>query len=232
VIGVVGASGGVGTTTLVAAMGASLARSGRSCVVVDLQRGGGGLDVPFAVEHVAGVRWSDLAGLQGPLDGAALLPRLPRADGVAVLAHSREPAPDPDDTASVEVILGLRAQVEAVVLDAPRDLAVELLAHIDLAVVLSGTGVLELSALAAAGRRVADAVDETGVVLRARREGPTLAEEVTRALGLPVLGWLRDDPRVLRNLARGRGPAPGGPVHDLARLVLDAALPAPSAVAS
>ncbi|MGV1010475.1 MAG: cellulose synthase operon protein YhjQ/BcsQ [Dermatophilaceae bacterium] len=232
VVGVVGACGGVGTTTLVAAMGASLAREGRSCAVVDLQRGGGGLDVPFGVEHLPGVRWADLAALEGPLDGAALLPHLPSAEGVAVLAHAREPGPSPDVAACVEVILGLRAQIDAVILDAPRDLAPDVLRHLDMALVLSGTGVLELSALAAASRRVGDAVEDTAVVLRGRREASALAEEVMRALGLPVLGWLRDDPRVHRNLARGRGPAADGPVGALAHVLLDAAFPEPSAVAS
>ena len=232
VLAVVGASGGVGTTTLVAAVGAQVVRGGRSCAVVDLQRGGGGLDVPYAVEHLPGVRWVDLAHVDGPVDGAALLPRLPSAGGVRVLAHAREPGPVPGASSCAEVIDGLRAQVDAVVLDVPRDLTDELLCRFDVAVVVAGTGVLELSGLAAASRRVADQVDQTWVVLRGRRESAALGEEVKRALELPVLGWLRDDPRVGRNLARGRGPAANGPVGQLARLLLDAACPQPAAVAS
>ena len=125
-LAVVGASGGVGTTTLVAAVGAQVVRGGRSCAVVDLQRGGGGLDVPYAVEHLPGVRWVDLAHVDGPVDGAALLPRLPSAGGVRVLAHAREPGPVPGPTSCAEVIDGLRANVDSVVLDAPRDLTDEL----------------------------------------------------------------------------------------------------------
>lgn len=231
-LAVVGASGGVGTTTLVAAVGAALVRAGWSCAVVDLQHGGGGLDVPYAVEHLPGVRWGDLADLDGPVDGAALLPRLPSADGVRVLAHARESGPVPDVASCAQVIDGLRAAVDSVVLDAPRNLPAALLGGVETAVLLSGTGVLELSALAAVGRRVADHVDRTIVVLRDRRESPALSAEVSRALELPVLGWLRDDPQVRRNLARGTGPASDGPLGQLARLVVRAAFPASSAVAS
>jgi len=222
----------VGATTLVAAVGAALVRAGWSCAVVDLQHGGGGLDVPYAVEHLPGVRWGDLAEIDGPVDGAALLSRLPSADGVRVLAHTREPGPVPHVAGCAEVIDGLRANLGSVVLDAPRDLSAALLGLVGTAVILSGTGVLELSALAAAGRRVADHVDQSSVVLRARRQSAALGDEVSRALELPVLGWLRDDPGVPRNLARGRGPAMDGPLGQLARLVVGAALPGLSELAS
>ena len=149
-----------------------------------------------------------------------------------ILSHSREPSAVPGTSACAEVIAGLQTHVDLVVLDASRDLPATLMERLDMAVVVAGTGVLELSALAAASRRIAERVDETWVVLRARRETAALGEEVTRALDLPVLGWLRDDPRVHRNLVRGHGPATDGPVGQLARMLVGAAVPASSAVAS
>lgn len=220
VLAVVPASGGSGATTLVAALGHRAARSGRSCVAVDLQPGGPGLDVAYAVEHAPGIRWSALAAVEGAVDAAALIPRLPSWRGVSVLAHSREPEPLPSEAVVAAVVEGLASRVDVLLLDAPRDVAVTVTRHVDAAVLLAGTGVLELAALAATGRRVAGEVDECFVVLRDRRPSVDLGDEVTRALDLPVLGWLRDDPGVSRNLHRGRGPSSSGPVADLARMIL------------
>lgn len=231
-IAVVGASGGAGATTLVAALGHLSARGGRSCVVVDLHPGGPGLDVPYAVEHVAGIRWPALAAVDGEVDGAALVSRLPAWRGVRVLAQAREPGPVPGEAAAAEILDGLAAQVDVLVLDVPRAVPAWVTCRVGTAVVLAGTGVLELAALAATARRVAAEVDEAFVVLRGRRVAPDLGDDVSRALDLPVLGWLRDDPGVSRSLTRGRGPLPSGPVAETAGMILRVAVGEPQPVAS
>jgi hypothetical protein len=213
-------------------MGHCAARAGHSCAVVDLQGGGPGLDVPYAVDHIPGIRWPALSGVDGAVDGAALVPQLPSWRGVSVLAHARDPGSLPDVAVVAGVVEGLAARLDVLVLDTPRDVSPVVTGGVDIAVLLAGTGVLELAALAATGRRIAGAVPESFVVLRGRRPSADLAVQVSRALDLPVLGWLRDDSSVSRSLRQGRGPASGGPVAELAEAILGSALGGVESVAS
>ncbi len=226
-LAVVGASGGCGATTLAAVLAAVAGRDGRPCCAVDLQAGGGGLDVPYAVEHLAGLRWSDLADVDGPIDGPALMAGLPAAGPVRILAHPRDATPVPGTQVQADVVAALRGACALLVADAPRGAPERLLARFDLAVVVSGDGVLELSALAATARRLSAGAGDVVLVLRSRRRSRTLGEELGRSLGLPVVGWLSDDPRVPRNLRRGHGPVTDGPVARLAAKLLEVAVTSP-----
>ncbi|MGW5240222.1 hypothetical protein ACWEOW_14930 [Monashia sp. NPDC004114] len=86
VIAFVPASGGVGASTLAAAVAVRAAMVGRSCAAVDLDRYAGSLEVRFGVEHSAGWRWPELSEVAGVVDGEALAAELPMSCGVAVLA--------------------------------------------------------------------------------------------------------------------------------------------------
>ena len=88
-IGVVGGSGGVGASVLTAAIAVRAAQMGLRPVCLDGDRLGGGLDVTLGIEQERGVRWPDLAGARGRIDGPELLRRLPSVDGVSVLSFDR-----------------------------------------------------------------------------------------------------------------------------------------------
>ena len=79
------ARAGSGASTLTAALGwrppVTVGRSSASMAHL----GSGGLDVTACVEHQAGLRWGDLAGAQGEIDGEALICALPRCGGARVL---------------------------------------------------------------------------------------------------------------------------------------------------
>ncbi len=124
-VAVVGASGGSGASTLAAAVASAAADIGRSVVLVDGAAGGAGIDVVLGIEHVPGVKWPDLAGCLGPVDGPGLLSRLPHSGSVAVLSHCRESAVRVGGTAVQGVLTGLVDVVDLVVLDAPRDWALD-----------------------------------------------------------------------------------------------------------
>lgn len=97
---VVGTSGGVGASTLAAAVAAAratasggLSRGPRGYAggvpgasLVDLHLRGGGIDVTVGLEHVAGPRWPDLMRARGRVDGVALRRLLPQVHDCAVLA--------------------------------------------------------------------------------------------------------------------------------------------------
>ena len=77
VIAFVPASGGVGSSTLAAAVAVRAAAAGRSVVAVDLDRESGCLDVVFGLEQEPGWRWPELADVAGVVDGLGLADELP-----------------------------------------------------------------------------------------------------------------------------------------------------------
>lgn len=231
-VAVVGASGGCGASTLTAAVCRAASSSGWSVVAVDAQPGAAGLDVVLSLDHVPGVRWPDLARLRGAVDGPDLIARLPGGDGVAVLSHGRDGQPPPGPEALAAVLAGLvtgaapgvglgdaLSHPDLVVVDASRESTVgaarDWWGCVDLAVVVAGTGLVELAALSA----VAAALDLMGVpvvlVLRGDRVPARLCDDVEDSLGVPVLVTVGSDPSVARDLVRGR--APGGGSGAVAR---------------
>ncbi len=123
VVGVVGARGGVGASTVAAALALRVHRHGWHAerrrprrrgtgragatadvprvVLVDLDPAGGGLDVHLGIEDVPGVRWPDLAGARGDVSGPELTDLLPDWAGVTVLSGDRwRPGPAPRARAS------------------------------------------------------------------------------------------------------------------------------------
>src|SRR5450759_5123603 len=120
IIGVVGGSGGVGASVLTAAIAVRAAQAGLRPVCLDGDRLGGGLDVTLGIEQEPGVRWPDLAGDRGRIDGSELLHRLPSVDGVDVLSF--DCARDVPLAAEIfrDVLLALRVAADVVVVDLPR----------------------------------------------------------------------------------------------------------------
>ena len=87
VIGVVGASGGVGASTFAAAC----ARAAAPSTLVDGHAHSGGLDLLLGIEEEIGARWGEIAIGEGAVareDVRRALPATP--DGVAVMTCSRE----------------------------------------------------------------------------------------------------------------------------------------------
>lgn len=88
-------------------------------VLVDLAPWWGGADVILGLEQVPGVRWHDLDGAAGELDGHGLLHRLPQgACGERVLAHDRWEARACDPEVVVATIDALRAAADLLVVTA------------------------------------------------------------------------------------------------------------------
>lgn len=191
VVGVLGGSGGVGASSLAAALATAAGHS----VLIDCDPAGGGIDVRLGIEAVPGARWSGLRVDGGRLDPAALDNGLPRWGSVSVLAADVAPAPG-----AVTQVVGAAASVGAVVLDLPRaagalrDAAV---ACCSLCVLLAIADVRPL----AAARTVRPAGSAVGVVVR---RGSVAPVEAARMLGAPLLGVLPGPPRnsMPRSLAR------------------------------
>jgi MinD-like ATPase involved in chromosome partitioning or flagellar assembly len=90
VIAFVPTSGGVGSSTLAAAVAVRAAAAGRTVVAVDLDPLAGCLDVVFGLEQEPGWRWPELADVAGVVDGLGLADELPVSCGVPVLSGRRD----------------------------------------------------------------------------------------------------------------------------------------------
>ncbi|MDO5025141.1 MAG: hypothetical protein Q4E03_01290 [Trueperella sp.] len=99
VVGVVGAQGGAGVSTVAANLARQLAEAG-ACGLIDLNPASAGIDLRLAISTVPGKRWADLRG-RGAILAGRLVQALPEWHGVRVLSA--------DERASVPLELGARA---------------------------------------------------------------------------------------------------------------------------
>ncbi|KZM35654.1 septum site-determining protein Ssd [Oerskovia enterophila] len=235
VVGVIGACGGAGASTLAAALADGLRRAGRRPVLVDLATRGGGIDVLLGIDHREGPRWADLRDARGEVDGRALAGLLPTWCAVPVLsAHRTDPAVL-DQGVVVDVCSALADACDVLVLDLPRAaLAAGAGGGADMSTgAAAGAGAdaehaalvgacdalflvtpLELPAVAGAVAAVALARRsgaDRSMRLVARRPAPGRLDpwEVSDVVGLPlacVVGW---DRTLAARVDRGQGPPVG-----------------------
>lgn len=220
VVGVVGASGGLGASTLGVALAVRASRRFGVCVAVDARSGGGGLDVTAGLEHLPGLRWGDLAESRGEVDGAAVLTGLPHDGGLRVLAARGSRPRAPVERA---VVAGLAQVSPVTVLDLGRRFElVELCTHL---VLVAGSTARRLADATAVVREPALAEVTPWLVLRTRGRDPVSGEAVAAHLDLPLAGVLREDPGVRGDEDRALVPGTRGKgsLATLADRVLDAA---------
>lgn len=122
VIGVAGAVGGIGTSTLACWLAADAAARGVQSVLVDGDPDACGLDLLLGLESLEALRWPDLYGSKGVLRPEQLWPLLP---GHAETANLRwlswgRDLPSQDQVPGNAVVTALRGAVEAVVVDLGR----------------------------------------------------------------------------------------------------------------
>jgi hypothetical protein len=201
VLGVMGASGGLGVSTLAVALAVRAAPGLGATVAVDGAPEGGALDVTACVEPLPGLRWADLAGAEGRIDGAALLRELP-ADGPVRVLAGRGPAPPP------EVVLAALAGLAQVCGLTVVDLggSTRWVDECTDVLLLVGPSARQLADGAGVAERLHGLGVPTALVLRTRRGDSVAPEEVAVHLDLPLAGTLPDDHRVGVDAERGRPP--------------------------
>lgn len=198
---VLGASGGLGVSSLVVGLGVIAAKASR-VAVVELAPHGGGLDLMFGVETAPGWRWPDLAGASGQLGELAGL--IPSSHGVDVVSQGRRAA-SPGGAALTAVFGSLARSHDLVLVDGGlarppgRDVRPLLLVGADVASV-------------SAARALAGEVDlaDAEVVVRTGPGRSIAPGLVADALGLPLGGRLPTDARLPRLLEAGRPPGSVG----------------------
>jgi MinD-like ATPase involved in chromosome partitioning or flagellar assembly len=223
IIAVLPASGGVGATSLGAAIAVRARAAGRSAVAVDVDPWSGGLDVTFGIEQEPGWRWDQLREASGIVDGERLAARLPSVLGVPVLAMPTALAGDGVDLQLdpvswvqrlSDVLAGLADAHAVTVVDACRDERVlqVVVAQADAVVVVVGTRTPELAAAATVLPALQTLGADPWVVLRGRGAGE-LEDIIIDELDVEVVGVLGEDGKLAGEVAegvppghRGRGP--------------------------
>jgi secretion/DNA translocation related CpaE-like protein len=224
-VAVVAGSGGAGASVLAAAL-AQVAARDRPTTVVDLDPAGCGADRLLGLDDRDGLRWGQLADVQGRLSSRALRDALPGDDNLRVLAWDHADLDGTPPAAVVrEVVAAAQRGSELVVLDLPRDLGTPGVADAarlaDLLVVCARTAVLPV---VAAGRTTAEVRSlgvPVGLVVRTGAGGVDPLD-VADALGLPLLAEVPTRRRTEELLNLGLGPAatPRAPLARAARRVL------------
>lgn len=221
VIGLCGASGGLGTSTLAAAVAGLAEEVRRSALLVDLAPNSGGLDQLVGCAHEPGLRW--------PLREEGMFSLrsrdLPVWRGVRVLSQRAAvlPAPELGD-AALEAVARIAGEHEVTVLDLPRPdhpLAPRWSRLCGTTVLVTGTTPTQLRA-ALATMSLRPQVD--AVVLRPSQGCGLHPDDVAALLGAPLLQVLPHDPSVATAALDQDWPgAAGGGVRDAAAALLAAA---------
>ena len=120
VLVVVGARGGAGASSLAVAIAQSSAQEGKRTVLLDADEIGGGIDLVLGAEGHRGVRWSELAAVDGELPSQALFDALAVHRGVRFLSCSRDGDTSISPELLIRVIHALRQSSDLIVLDCPR----------------------------------------------------------------------------------------------------------------
>ena len=201
---VTGTAGGVGTSSLAAALASRATHQAAASypsdepgVLVDLDPSGGGLDLMLGAERSPGARWDELAGISGPVDEHVLISALPAADGLPLLGWPTADQVEPDPVAIGHVLDALTRLPQLAVVDAGRGSGPTFqvaLARADACVVLVPLRVRAVAAAQRVVRQLSHHVDPL-VVVRGPAPGGLTADDVAEALGIDVVASLGEDRR-------------------------------------
>jgi secretion/DNA translocation related CpaE-like protein len=207
---VLGGSGGVGASTLAAALAFVAARTQRT-MIIDADHLSGGLDLLLGAERTPGWRWPRLATARGHLGN--LTGQLPSVDGIDVLSMARGEAPPgwaPQAEQLKAVMLSAMRSYDITVVDLSRTLSVaawEALRRADLAILVVRDDIRGIAAGREVVRDLEGECERLGLVVRHGRSHLLEPKLVAGSIGLPLLGSLAEDPTLV--LAAERGDPPG-----------------------
>lgn len=229
VVGVLGAAGGVGASTISAWLAASATSRNLRPLLVDGDPFGGALELAVGGEGLHGVRWPDLGEVRGTLNPDQLIHALPSLNGFSLLSMGTEPpAPGVLASAAVPPIMeAARAAFDLTVVDVARGWSADgsLLPYCDSILLVVPGRVRAISAARALVTQLQPL--PVHAVIRGPL-GPDLDPgRVADAVGVPGAGYLphlraaagNEDQGKVLDLVRHRA------VRSLARSVFDTALP-------
>ncbi|MBO3153040.1 hypothetical protein GZ178_11370 [Dermatophilus congolensis] len=234
-----GASGGLGTSCLLAATAVAASAAGYRVACIDRDTAGGGLDTIFGLDHLPGARWPDLLGAHGHLPTDLLMRELPNEKNIWVLSHSNNLITDIPEEADRTTLEALTTGTDLVLIDAgrprPAPPADDTTPHAttldprpwhgaDHIVLLVGHSPQSLAAATA----ITNTAPETGptwwLAQRTPKGATHLPETVQSTLGLALAARVTDDPRCHRDLLHGEPPGQRGHLAKAANQLLSTLL--------
>ncbi|MFC0220802.1 septum site-determining protein MinD [Pseudochelatococcus lubricantis] len=239
VLVVTSGKGGVGKTTSTAALGAALAQSGQSVVVIDFDVGLRNLDLVMGAERR--VVYDLINVVQGEAKLAQALIRDKRVETLSLLPASQTRDKDALTEEGVDrVIDELRSKFDWIICDSPAGIErgpTLAMRHADIAVVVTNPevssvrdsdriiGVLDSKTLKAErGERVDKHLLLTRYdPVRAERGEMLKVEDVLEILSIPLIGIIPESDEVLRASNLGTPVTISNPTSAPARAYLDAA---------
>ncbi len=205
VVSVVGASGGVGASTLAAGLAYRATRSGTSTVLVDADPLGGGIDLLLGAERVGGWRWDRFARAEGQMGD--LRPVLPSVDGLSLLSMGRRSSAQLAREPVSAVIGSLRRTYDLVVIDPGRSQLPGSLECGRLATASVLVVACSVRAVAAAQQALGGWAGVPPHVVARRRRGTGVGPgDLADRLRTPVAGVLPEDPDLVAAAERGDPP--------------------------
>lgn len=185
VIGMLGACGGAGSSTLACALALS---SSSPSLLVDAVPFSGGLDLLLGAEEQEGKRWADVH-VEGHVPAAELRAALPHVADTAILTCDRggvAPAPSVEDIVAIIECHRSDSSGALTVVDLPAwgDTARQLVGALDRVYLVVPAEVRAVAAGTAISRAVRT---ELGVVVRYRQWSGLSAHEVENLVKLPVV---------------------------------------------
>jgi secretion/DNA translocation related CpaE-like protein len=225
VIGVVGGRGGAGASVLAAGLAVTASRLGRRSMLIDADPLGGGLDLVVGRESAVGLRWPDLAATVGRISATALFHRLPRVGDVCVLSWDRGNVLSVPPAAVDAAIDAGRRGTDLIVLDLPRwpdEGAVHALQAAETVFIVVPAEVRAGAAASRVATLFAPHCGRLRCVVRGPAPAGLRSRDLADAVGLPLAGVLRTEPRLAAALERGEAPAARGrgPLADVCRRLL------------
>ena len=209
VVGLVGARGGLGASTLAAALARVAARAGVRTALADLDEGGG-IELLLGIEHDPGPRWADLRADRTGFPADALSLALPRWNGVSVLSGDERGGPDAGGPGVADALAALASEHDLLVLDAPRSgpwlgpWAEAGLPGWHHAFVLAGCDVRSAAAAAVLARRLM--VTDARLVGRSVGFGDLDPESLSEACGLTLAARARTERGAAAAAQHGEAP--------------------------
>lgn len=228
VVGLVGASGGLGVSALSAVLARLVVRDGQTAALADLDPAGGGLDVLLGIEHDAGPRWADVRTEEGGFPPGRLTSALPVWHRVRVLSGDVRGGVDAADPVARAAVVALARASDVVVLDLPRlvlapdgglgwlELCTEVL-------LLAGCDVRAAAAATAAATSLTRSGVRAGLVVRGPAPGSLTPLDVAEACEVPLVATMRPERAFAAGIERGLSPGdqPRGPLRATGRRLLD-----------
>lgn len=211
-VGVVGASGGLGTSALAAVLARVAVVAGQTCALVDLDPAGGGLDVLLGIEHDPGPRWADVRAERGGFPPDRLMSALPEWHGARVLSgdvRGGARSTGGSDAVDLDAVAALARAADTVVLDLPRSVLArpgehDQLTWCDDVVLLAGCTTRAAAAAAAARPVLAD--HTVHLVVRGPGAGALRPADVADTCRTPLTAVLRPERAFAAGLERGLSP--------------------------